>query len=89
MDGGRSSVYLPLPRYWVSSTAVKEFFTGRWDRKWVIGWRQQGHGEPSRPGNGGTGLRRNAVARLEAASGLCGGGLRPRNSRSQLHATSD
>ena len=40
MDGGRSSVYLPLPRYWVSSTAVKEFFTGRWDRKWVIGWRQ-------------------------------------------------
>jgi len=28
-----------LPRYWVSENEVKERLDGRWDRDWLLGWR--------------------------------------------------
>lgn len=28
-----------LPRYWVPSSAVAERLSGRWDRGWLLGWR--------------------------------------------------
>jgi hypothetical protein len=31
--------FLPLPRYWVPEKAVAERLAGRWDRDWLLGWR--------------------------------------------------
>ncbi len=31
--------YTPLPRYWVSVEAVEERLKDRWDKGWLIGWR--------------------------------------------------
>lgn len=29
-----------LPKYWVESHEVEAFFDGKWDRAWVLGWRE-------------------------------------------------
>lgn len=29
----------PLPRYWVPEDEVDEKLAGRWDRGWLLGWR--------------------------------------------------
>lgn len=31
--------YSPLPRYWVPKAEVDERLKGRWDRGWLVGWR--------------------------------------------------
>ena len=31
--------YAPLPRYWVSATEVERRLSGRWDCRWLLGWR--------------------------------------------------
>jgi hypothetical protein len=31
--------YVPLPYYWVAEKDVEERLAGRWDRKWLLGWR--------------------------------------------------
>ncbi len=31
--------YAPLPRYWVDGEAVRDRLAGRWDRDWLLGWR--------------------------------------------------
>jgi SOS-response transcriptional repressor LexA len=31
--------YVPLPRYWVPAEDVAERLEGRWDRQWLLGWR--------------------------------------------------
>jgi hypothetical protein len=31
--------YVPLPRYWVDAAEVEQRLSGRWDRGWLIGWR--------------------------------------------------
>jgi hypothetical protein len=31
--------YGPLPRYWVPEGAVEDRLRGRWDRGWLLGWR--------------------------------------------------
>ena len=31
--------FLPLPRYWVPATEVDQRLDGRWDRGWLLGWR--------------------------------------------------
>lgn len=32
-------MYTPLPRYWVPEGAVEDRLRGRWDRGWLLGWR--------------------------------------------------
>jgi hypothetical protein len=31
--------YQPLPRYWVEQSEVDERLNGKWDRSWLMGWR--------------------------------------------------
>ena len=31
--------YSPMPRYWVPKESVDERLRGRWDRQWLLGWR--------------------------------------------------
>jgi hypothetical protein len=31
--------YEPLPRYWIPAPEVKERLRGRWDKQWLLGWR--------------------------------------------------
>lgn len=31
--------YQPLSRYWVAETQVEERLAGRWDKPWMLGWR--------------------------------------------------
>lgn len=31
--------YFPQPRYWVPDEAVNDRLRGRWDRQWLLGWR--------------------------------------------------
>lgn len=31
--------YAPLPRYWVPDVEVEDRLRGRWDRGWLLGWR--------------------------------------------------
>jgi hypothetical protein len=31
--------YAPLPRYWVAASEVAERLAGRWQRGWLLGWR--------------------------------------------------
>ena len=31
--------FLPLPRYWVPAAEVEGRLSGRWDRGWMLGWR--------------------------------------------------
>ncbi|HXE71787.1 MAG TPA: DNA methyltransferase, partial [Candidatus Nitrosotenuis sp.] len=31
--------FLPLPRYWVPAEEVEKRLQGRWDRGWLLGWR--------------------------------------------------
>jgi len=31
--------YVPLPRYWVPVSEVEARLEGRWDRGWILGWR--------------------------------------------------
>jgi hypothetical protein len=35
----RDPFFSPIPRYWVQSGAVAERLSGRWDREWLLGWR--------------------------------------------------
>ncbi len=35
----RSPNYEPLPRYWVAETEVRNRLAGRWQRGWLMGWR--------------------------------------------------
>jgi hypothetical protein len=40
--------YAPLPRYWVPETEVEERLRRRWDRRWLLGWRDITGNEKSR-----------------------------------------
>ncbi|MBU1701757.1 MAG: SAM-dependent methyltransferase [Candidatus Eisenbacteria bacterium] len=31
--------YAPMPRYWVAETEVEQRLAGKWDRGWLLGWR--------------------------------------------------
>jgi hypothetical protein len=31
--------YAPLPRYWVRAAEVEQRLSGKWDRGWLLGWR--------------------------------------------------
>ncbi len=35
----RDPAYVVLPRYWVAEREVEERLEGRWDRGWLLGWR--------------------------------------------------
>jgi hypothetical protein len=40
----RDAFYTVLPRYWVKEADVSERLSGRWDRGWLLGWRDVASG---------------------------------------------
>ncbi|NEE01150.1 Eco57I restriction-modification methylase domain-containing protein [Phytoactinopolyspora halotolerans] len=39
LDEKDDSTFVALPRYWVAEKQVGERLNGRWDRDWLLGWR--------------------------------------------------
>jgi len=39
LDRLQDPAYAPLPRYWVPAAEVESRLAGRWDRGWLLGWR--------------------------------------------------
>jgi len=39
VDRLQDPTYSPLPRYWVPATEVDDGLMGRWERGWLLGWR--------------------------------------------------